>query len=1340
MMRIHGRAGSGKKGAMPMALIAVALLVAGAFYGIVYANIERGTENADSANAEFGTVDDAIERARTTIEAELGRIITDISADDCGTLVDRSKRFSELSDGMFEQRFPNTCKGVVTELEDRSIRLSLENMNLGGEVIGGDSCASFLSAKGTVTLTFTSESTVSRKTIQVNADATSALPLIAETSTRFELAVGGSGSVLSQMIDYQLNAVASQRIMSSYGMFARGGDFGTSGIITEKDVYQALKNALSVIEKMYFRNTSDGRLTNCAFVDLADLIVLDGGCLVLDVGALLSQAIVQRVDEYALQWLEYLGLDRIVEWIDVIVDTVRNIVDFARKLFNKDATRNDTIDYIRKQMSNLGYDQDDYRYFAVPSKTFSLPEYTYFDPVDNKFVHLDASEFTMDELRSDLFDWDGWEDYLKDYHNSNNEFLQSIRETLMTVAVEACTGCTVRIPLNAFDSRNYLDDLRSSVSAAVNGSLNRFIDNSARTIRDCRISDPIMCEIYHTVCDNRYEIFGLDNFREKREDTANHIDFVLITSEARAELSRLIELMSDDGELMDYCRQCIDERVGFLGILTDSKKSDRISKELASTVGHFLRDAGIEDAVRLIALRIVEETVQHISVNPYSRALELPSSPDFMMRDKDGNAYSERMTVRSTDSVQISVTDPVHNGGRNMHYIGMIGDRTARYSSVFTVRISGTIGYTVSTTNPIYEKLGLSDSVYSGTIPVDIRTDVSCMSAYPLSGVTYQKSNTLYSDCQEYVMMFINRLIETLYGPMDVMMQGLENLMDITSTAMIEYGNFMNEIMERFYSAIAVPMEYLQDIANQLIQQITSEFGLENVVLMLGSQTFVFDLFGAKVTVETNLRSLEKATKEFVKVTVEKALSDTVSLKATLAYKENSRVGQYILASGGMTGEDWEFQISFDPMMSAGTHLASISGHVRDVDFSGNFPELVQYQILSLSTDDIPGVREALNNIPLPLIGYKCDVEIGVYAKYDLPVETGLLINEVELNPEGNDTGREWVELYNNSECAVDLLGYTLTPSSGGKNAVSIGDIVLGPRERTVIYFPNQSLNNEGGPGNKSGIRIMLYDTYGNLVDRTPAMKDKDNNGSTWQRTEDASVNWSFMPGTEDSRNNGGFPGSYMLKTALIEFAKDAAVEVLDEMGDRIEGSDQCIEYAERVMARIIDKFIDSVSKCLVEACAFVRFELTDYSQSQHYGMKVMLGVDSNLVADVLRYIASMIPTIGGYIACPQGLTAEEILYDDVFLKIMTYTGISAPKFLKVMMEDTEVDAAISVKFNISAVSTLWGEQKGRWSAEAGIVLENVPTEMVPDCFQPESYMKSDLWLFRMVFTERETA
>ena len=229
------------------------------------------------------------------------------------------------------------------------------------------------------------------------------------------------------------------------------------------------------------------------------------------------------------------------------------------------------------------------------------------------------------------------------------------------------------------------------------------------------------------------------------------------------------------------------------------------------------------------------------------------------------------------------------------------------------------------------------------------------------------------------------------------------------------------------------------------------------------------------------------------------------------------------------------------------------------------------------------------------------------------------------------------------------------------------------------------------------------------------------------------------MPGTEDSKNRGEFAGAAVLKTMLIDFAKDAAVEVLDEMGDRVQGTDQTMEYAERVVARIVEKFIDCVADCLVEACAFVKFELTDYTQSQHFGMKIMLGVDSDLVRDILRYLAAMIPVIGEHIDNPEGITAGDILCQDVFLRTLVYTGISAPKFLGNVLDDTEIDAAISVRFNISAVTALFGEEKGRWHAEAGIVFENIPTQMVPESLDPKPYMKSDLWLFRMSFFERKS-
>ena len=106
---------------MPMALIAVALLIAGTFYAVIYAGIEHGTENADSANVEFETVDDAIDRAEITIESELGRIITTISGAAYGTLLDRSETFGTLAERMLDERFPNTYRGVTTEIEDQSL-------------------------------------------------------------------------------------------------------------------------------------------------------------------------------------------------------------------------------------------------------------------------------------------------------------------------------------------------------------------------------------------------------------------------------------------------------------------------------------------------------------------------------------------------------------------------------------------------------------------------------------------------------------------------------------------------------------------------------------------------------------------------------------------------------------------------------------------------------------------------------------------------------------------------------------------------------------------------------------------------------------------------------------------------------------------------------------------------------------------------------------------------------------------------------------------------------------------------------------------------------------------
>ena len=1317
-----------------MALIAVALLVTGTFYCVIYADIERGTENADSANVEFDTVDDALERAKLTIRSELGSIVTKVSSVSSGTLVDRSGIFGEMMERMFEERFPNTFKGVTTEVEGHDLKLGLRSMRMEGtDAADGMTRASYLTVSGTVTLLLTSESTSTRKTITMDADATSALPLVAEAATMFELSAEGDGSVLCQMVEYQLNALATNRVINGYGQRSVAGSFGTSSIITEADVERAIANSVNILEAMYFRDCPDGELLVHAYADLGDMIVLDGGCLVIDLGALFSQALMEKVDEYAIQWLEYLGLDNIVEAADTLADMLFNLCAFIYKVFTDgDLDAKLAVRYIKYQMSELGYKDYQYRFFvsSVYGESVTLGPYPYTVEADDD-VRTEYSvnvKLTVESEYNDLFLWDGWGDFMRDYRDRTNPLRELLSDALKTVAMSACEGAVVRIPLDPYDSEGYAQELERCMEMAVSGALDRFVDGSITTVKDCDIPDPVMTDMYRTILDNKDEIFHTDIFEEMKDKA---VEMMMPFSKGnRASFAEQIRSQMDFGDLPERYKADVEKHLEYLSIFLDAKKRCSIALGLASTVGGFLRGLHLEDRVRGTALELVREMIASISVNPYSAVSELPGTDRFVMEDGNGVRYTERLRVFDTRDLDISITDPIHNMGRNTHYIGFYEDRAARYSSVFTVNVKGSVDYTVSSTNPIFEKLALSDCIFTGHIDIDATMDIACMSGYALSGVSYQKSSTIFEDASGILKEVLARMMERLTAPMEYVMKGLELVKNVCTTAVVEYGNFMNRTMQRFYEAISVPLDYLEEIMDDVIQDILSGIALEDICIMLGSQSFVFDVFGLKVTIETDLRSLEKNTKNYVRVTAEKDLGNGSSISATLALKEKPSIGKFITVSAGARGGDWAFFLDLDPMFSSGTRFASISGHIRDVEFSGSIPELVQYQTIDVSTDDIPGVRETLNNIVLPAIGYKASLELGLYAKYDLPVETGLVINEVELNPEGNDSGNEWAELYNNTDSSINLLGYTLVPSGADRKAVSLDRIILEPHERTVVYFGGQALRNDG-----SGTRLTLYDTYGREIDRTPTLKDSANNDRTWQRTTDASVNWSFMPGTEDSKNNGDFPGGTMLKTLLIDFAKDAAVEVLDEMGDRVEGAEMAIEYAERVMARIVEKFIDCVSKCLVEACAFVKFELTDYSQSQHYGMKIMLGVDSELISDVLRYIASMLPVIGEHISSPEGLTGIDFLYKDVFLRTMVYTGISAPKLLGQMLDDTQVDAAISVRFNISAATNLFGGDRGDWKAEAGIVLENIPTEAVPSCFNAREYMKSDLWLFKMTFT-----
>jgi hypothetical protein len=115
---------------------------------------------------------------------------------------------------------------------------------------------------------------------------------------------------------------------------------------------------------------------------------------------------------------------------------------------------------------------------------------------------------------------------------------------------------------------------------------------------------------------------------------------------------------------------------------------------------------------------------------------------------------------------------------------------------------------------------------------------------------------------------------------------------------------------------------------------------------------------------------------------------------------------------------------------------------------------------------------------------------------------SAIRINEVELNPEGADSGNEWIELYHKGD--FDLRGYKLVNNDGDE--IEMG----GSFSKYYIYvFSKQWLDN-------TDEKVFLY-KEGELVDETDLFDDEENNGKTWQFCDG---NWEFVESTEKKKND----------------------------------------------------------------------------------------------------------------------------------------------------------------------------------------------------------------------------
>jgi endonuclease YncB( thermonuclease family) len=129
--------------------------------------------------------------------------------------------------------------------------------------------------------------------------------------------------------------------------------------------------------------------------------------------------------------------------------------------------------------------------------------------------------------------------------------------------------------------------------------------------------------------------------------------------------------------------------------------------------------------------------------------------------------------------------------------------------------------------------------------------------------------------------------------------------------------------------------------------------------------------------------------------------------------------------------------------------------------------------------------------------------------------DSSILINEVELNPRGNDMEEEeeWIELYNPNTVDINISHFEITPSFQSPTIELPPDAVIEAGETYVIELNRPMLSN-------TGESLVLANATGDIQDRTPSLVDRSDDDGTWQRIPDGNNEWQFVEDTQGDLND----------------------------------------------------------------------------------------------------------------------------------------------------------------------------------------------------------------------------
>ena len=1335
-----------KDGGMPFVAIAVVLLILASAYGVMISQSKGIEETADNIVTELGTLDSAIETTEKNIERGLGELIFQISTDpDGGSLDERAKTFEKRSKDWMNTYFPHSDRGVSVSIKDFDFVLEAESLKMTtSDTFTDGYTPSFLKATGHYTADFISGSGTVMRTTEISTDGTCALPLVAEQGSLFELMTSSDGSALSQMMTHQLTALAQYRVLNGYGALSEYGSMGTMSIITAEDVRKAYNSSLNVLNLLVFRCTSDGLTADMEKIDLADWMISEDGGITIDISAVYSQALISIADDLALKWFDYLYGNLIINTADTLLDTMKNVFDSLKGFFSGKKEFS-AAPYIEQVMKDNGLDVNHYRYL-FSGKTTSMRISGIDVTVGSKNIVIPSMTITADYPNMDMMLHGDISNFKKHYREGTNEIREWLRNIINSAAVSIGSSKalgTISIPIDPNDDESFMESVYKTVEAALNGGSSQIERIMSSAINEQTILDPFYSEIFNALSENSDDIYGVDTFRDNirtsivsalasyfadndiyiSEEELNNIADTVLNGETVE--NTITQYKNEVNICLDGLRPLADIPAGKSGVIKD------ICTRIFAT-GILFIDIATNVPERIITL--CAEAIENTNINAYSGPIELPAADSFKLVNAYGNTSVEKLSVSSISSPKIQIKGPNENLSDCMHYVGFNENTGASYATAFSVIIEDDLRYTVSSSGSLESTMGISDSIFKGSSGINMELKIVAASGWGLAGVKdYKASNTLLSDAWNALIKLLSPLLEPLRKAMSMIMDAL-SILSSTVTKIMEY---VSAVVEKLYQILMAPLKMLADFIEKILDKIFTsvlEKFIDEVQWIVGidltKQTVGFEFMGWTLTFTTKLSTLASNTKDLLTISLSgEVFHLNVSCSLHIKQKGSGSAKQLILTGDArIAGGDWDVYAYFDPLMKSTPHMISMNGHFRGIVFDLVLPDLVQYQHTDFCLSDVPGVGDLLSNIPLPIPGLKVAIDAGIDLKYNIPFETGILINEFELNPPGDDKDHEWVELLNATSTRVDLAGYTIHAGSNPDSKVyKITGLELMPGQKEVIDLPGSFLNN-------SKEYVILVSPDGKEVDRTPIKSDSSNDSRTWQRAADGAMDWSFSDGTPGTGNCGGVLGGAMMKAQIFKILKDSGVKTLTKMKS-LKSTDDLAEFFKVAIMDAIDTAIEMLAGCLVEASIFVSIEITDATSTMCGGVEIALFIDSGFIEEGLKYLVGEIEALLLHIENPYGLKPIEVLTDNLYLGLTFYFGIEAPFFLKHIDSIPEVKLGIHIDSNVSGLCRVIGKEIGKWKVTAGVLIEDCPTALVPPSQNADMTLDSDLWVLKATFT-----